>query len=324
MDITLAVFFAIIAIAIFLFEWGMLRSVYAPARRDSHRIKERISKLKQKNKDVSQGTLVKDNYKEKNSSFYKNMTQFPGVHLITLWIEQSGQTIKLDRFFWTMAGIGIVLAILVTGFTHNPVYGLVAGLIGSFLPVAQLIQKKNRRLAQFDEHLPEAMDIMTRALRAGHPFNTTLQLVADELKGPIAEEMALTFAELNFGVATNTALTNLIRRVPSKSLKSLVTAILLQRETGGNLAEILEKISGVVRDGYKFQRKLGTLSAEGKMSAMVLAGVPIVLGFGMYVIQPDVMSELFTNPSGHDLLKISAVLYIVGFFWIRMLIKIEV
>jgi tight adherence protein B len=223
-----------------------------------------------------------------------------------------------------MAGAGIVSIILTMAFTNNISYALIAGIVGFFLPVLQLIQKKNKRLANFDEHLPDAMDIMTRALRAGHPFNTTLQLCADELKGPIAEEMAITFAELNFGVSTQDALMDLIRRVPSKALKSLVTAILLQRETGGNLAEILEKISGVIRDSYRFQRKLKTLAAEGKMSAIVLAGVPIALGVGMYFIQPEVMGELFTNPGGITLLQISGALYFVGFIWIRMLIKIEV
>ena len=326
MDLTLIGLFAAIAIAIFLFEWGMLRSVYAPARQDSDRIKDRIKKLREGDspKDTQQDSLVKDNYQEKNSSFYQKITQFPGVHLITLWIEQSGQSIKLNQFLWTMVGAGIVSLIMTVAFTQNVAYALPAGIIGFFLPVLNLLHKKKKRLNDFDEHLPEAMDIMTRALRAGHPFNTTLQLCAEELKGPIAEEMAITFAELNFGVSTQAALKDLIRRVPSKSLKSLVTAILLQRETGGNLAEILEKISHVIREGYKFQRKIKTLSAEGKMSSIVLASVPIVMGLGMFAIQPDVINELFVNPDGQDLLKLSGTLYLVGFIWIRLLIKIEV
>jgi len=326
MDLTLAALLGTIAIAIFLFEWGMLRSVYAPARQDSDKIKERIKKLREtdKVKDLQQDSLVKDNYQEKNSSFYQKITQFPGINLITLWIEQSGQSTKLNQFLWTMAGAGIVTLIMTVAFTQNITYALPAGLLGCFLPVIVLLHKKKKRLDEFDEHLPEAMDIMTRALRAGHPFNTTLQLCAEELKGPIAEEMAITFAELNFGVSTQAALKDLIRRVPSKSLKSLVTAILLQRETGGNLAEILEKISGVVREGYKFQRKIKTLSAEGRMSAIVLSCVPIFLGIGMYFIQPEVIEELFTNPDGHSLLKLSATLYFVGFLWVRTLIKIEV
>ncbi|HFE38727.1 MAG TPA: secretion system protein, partial [Gammaproteobacteria bacterium] len=248
----------------------------------------------------------------------------PGVALITLWIEQSGQTIKLQNFLGAMVAISIGSFVAVLIGTHNLLYAGIGAFVGFFLPVIHLAKKKHDRLANFDDHLTDAMDIMIRALKAGHPFNTSLQLVSEELKGPISEEMAITFAELNFGESTQTALTNLIRRVPSKLLKSVVTAILLQRETGGNLAEILEKINKVVRDSHRFQRNLKTLAAEGKMSAIVLASVPVVLGIGMYFIQPDVMAELFINPTGHTLLKISAVLYTIGFFWIRILIKIDV
>ena len=136
--------------------------------------------------------------------------------------------------------------------------------------------------------------------------------------------MAIAYAELNYGVSINIALSNLIRRIPSKPLKSLVTAILLQRETGGNLAEILEKIGGVVRGSYKFQRKLKSLSAEGKLSSLVLSSVPLVLGAGLYVMQPELVSELFRNPKGIDLLYGSGVLYAIGFVWINRVIKIEV
>lgn len=326
MDITLILLFAVIALAIFLFEWAMLRSVYAPARRDDGKIKERIDQLKQKTKEKNQesDSLIKGNYKEKKSTFYQSALQLPGIGTIPLWIEQSGLSIKLNNFLWTMGGIGIATFSIIFASSLNLLYALIGGILGTLLPVFHLYRKKIKRLEDFDSHLPDAMDIMTRALRAGHPFNTTLQLVANELKGPIAEEMAITFAELNFGVSNKDALTDLIRRVPSKPLKSLVTAILLQKETGGNLAEILEKISTVVREGYRFQRKIKTLSAEGKMSAIVLSSVPIVLGLGLYTIQPDTMSELVTNPSGIELLKIAAVLYTIGFVWIKILIKIEV
>jgi len=325
MDFALIGFFVVLAIAIFLFEWGMLRSVYAPARQDSDLIKKRIEKLKKTGNttEPEQDSLIKDDYEEKNSSFYKNAAQFPGVDLLTLWIEQSGQTIKLNKFLVIMSGSSIASLMLVLLVTGDIVYAIIATPIGFFIPILHLIHKKNKRLADFEEHLPDAMDIMTRALRAGHPFNTTLQLCAEELKGPISEEMALTFAELNFGVSTKDALAGLIRRVPSKSLKSLVTAILVQRETGGNLAEILQKISAVIRAGIKFQRTLRTLAAEGKMSAIVLGCVPIFMGIGMSFIQPEVMAELFT-PQGLQLLKLSGVLYLTGFLWIRMLIKIEV
>lgn len=313
-----------VALAVFMFEWAMLRSVASPQAKNSKKIKDRIAKLKQKSIQQKQESLVKQDYKDKNSAFYQNASKIPGMNTIKLWIEQSGQSIKLEKLLWTCAIFGIAGVLIGFTLTRSILIALAIGAGACTLPVIQLNRQRIKRLNTFDETLPEALDIMTRALRAGHPFNHSLKLVGEELGGPMGEEMSVTHAELNYGVSVKESLLNLTRRVPSKPLKSLVTAILLQRETGGNLAEILEKIGGVVRGGYKFQRKLKTLSAEGKMSAWVLAMVPIVLGVGMYGFVPDIIGELFTNPKGHNLLYASAVLYIVGFIWIKKVIKIEV
>lgn len=324
MEIGLIVLVAFIGVAIFLFEWGMLRSVYTPEKEDNKKIKERIGQLRQEKKVAQQESLIRADYLEKNSDLYRKVSGIPGFTTISRWAEQAGENIKIEKFLWISAGIATVLFVVSWIALNNVLIAIPIGIVGFFIPTIRLRRKKNKRLNDFDEQLPEALDIMTRALRAGHPFSHTLKLVADELSGAISEEMAITFAELNFGVAANEALGGLIRRVPSKALKSLVTAILLQRETGGNLAEILEKISGVVRGSYRFQRKLRTLSAEGKMSAWVLAMVPIVLGAAISVIIPDTMMILFTDPKGHQLLYGAGILYVIGFFWIKSTIKIEV
>jgi len=324
MDIPLILFFAVIAIAIFLFEWGMLRSVYAPARDDNKFIKDRIAKLKKQPKQEARQSLIKDDYKEKNSSLYRQLIQFPGVNLITDWIEQSGKIIKLDQFLWTCFGCGIAAFVSIWLYTFDIVMAVTGFFVAFSIPIIKLWQTKTKRLESFESQLPEALDIITRAIRAGHPFNQTLHLVADELEGAISEEMAVTYAEMNYGVPISVALGNMLKRIPSKPLKSLVTAILLQRETGGNLAEILEKISGVVRGGYRFQRKIKTLSAEGKMGAWVMSGVPVFLGIMMYFFEPELIQELFRNPVGIKMLWGSGILYVIGFFWIRQVIKIEV
>lgn len=324
MEIGLIIFVAVVGIAVFLFEWGMLRSVYSPEKEESRRVKERIANLKKEKKSNKQESLIKEDYLQKNSDFYRKISSIPGFNVIPLWAEQAGESIKIEKFVWTSfafsAGFFMGGWLILGSF----LIAILLAFGGLFIPTIKLYMKKNKRLNQFDEQLPEALDIMTRALRAGHPFGHALQLVAEELNGAISEEMALTFAELNFGVSTDIALSNLIRRVPSKALKSLVTAILLQKETGGNLAEILDKISGVIRGSYKFQRKLKTLSAEGKLSAIVLAAVPLVLAGGISVIAPDIVSELITNPKGHTLLYGAGTLYVIGFFWINSVIKIEV
>ena len=324
METGLIIFVVIVGIAVFLFEWGMLRSVYSPEKDDNKKVKERIEKLKQQKKAPEEESLIKDDYLQQNSDFYRNVSKIPGFSVIPKWAEQAGESIKFDKFVWTSAAVAVGGFMISWLLLSNLAISIPVALAGLFFPTIKLYLKKQKRLNQFDEQLPEALDIMTRALRAGHPFSHALKLVADELNGAISEEMALTFAELNFGISVDVALSNLIRRVPSKALKSLVTAILLQRETGGNLAEILEKISGVIRGSYRFQRKLKTLSAEGKLSAVVLASVPLVLAAGISVIAPDIVSELITNPKGHTLLYGAGTLYVIGFIWIARVVKIEV
>ena len=129
---------------------------------------------------------------------------------------------------------------------------------------------------------------------------------------------------MNYGVQLDKALTNFLERMPSKPLKVFTTSVLVQKETGGNLAEILENISSVIRGGYRFQRKLNTLSAEGKLSVLILTALPVFLAAAMYVVAPDLISELFINPTGHKLLYGSLGLFVVGFFWVQKLVKIEV
>ncbi len=324
MDNALIGIVVLVALAVFFFEWGMLRSMTSTEKLQKQKIKERIDAIRKSNRADASGSVVRDDYHDKNSDFYRRATGWPGIPTLTLWLEQAGWRLSLEKLLWSSGVLGIVAGILAQGFLHNPLAALAIGIAATLLPIGKLHRDKVKRLDSFDEKLPEALDIITRALRAGHPFNYSMQLVADELEGAIAEEFAVTFAELNFGVPTKIALENMVRRMPSKPLKSLVTAIVLQRETGGNLAELLEKISCVIRGGYRFQRKLRTLSAEGRLSAVVMSSVPLVLGLGLYAFAPDLIGELFKNPKGVSLLYNSAIMYIVGFLWVRRMVRIDV
>ena len=324
MDNALIGIVVLVALAVFFFEWGMLRSMTSTEKLQKQKIKERIDAIRKSNRADASGSVVRDDYHDKNSDFYRRATGWPGIPTLTLWLEQAGWRLSLEKLLWSSGVLGIVAGILAQGFLNNPLAALAIGIAATLLPIGKLHRDKVKRLDSFDEKLPEALDIITRALRAGHPFNYSMQLVADELEGAIAEEFAVTFAELNFGVPTKIALENMVRRMPSKPLKSLVTAIVLQRETGGNLAELLEKISCVIRGGYRFQRKLRTLSAEGRLSAVVMSSVPLVLGLGLYAFAPDLIGELFKNPKGVSLLYNSAIMYIVGFLWVRRMVRIDV
>jgi tight adherence protein B len=165
---------------------------------------------------------------------------------------------------------------------------------------------------------------MSRALRAGHPFNATLKMIAEDLDEPIAGEFDLTFGDINYGNDLRRAMLGLLSRVPSVTMMALVTSVLVQKETGGNLAEILKQISGVVRGRFKLYRKVKTLSAEGRMSAWVLALVPLILFALISVTTPDYLPILVDDPRGQKMLVYGMISGVLGILWIRRILRIEV
>jgi tight adherence protein B len=206
----------------------------------------------------------------------------------------------------------------------NPLLAAVVGvLLIALLPVKITIDY-NKRLREFDAGLVEALGVMTRSLKAGQPFNESMLMVARELQGPVAEEFGLTFAELNYGLSIKEAFTHMTDRVPSVTLKALVVAVLLQRDTGGNLAELLENISGVLRGRFRFERRVRTLSAEGRMSSVILIAVPFVLFGLIYITTPSYVAELTHESLGHTLIGISAIFLVIGIIWVRKITQIDV
>jgi tight adherence protein B len=165
--------------------------------------------------------------------------------------------------------------------------------------------------------------VMKRALRAGHPFNACLKLVADDMDAPIAREFELTFADVNYGNDVRRALLGMLLRVPSTNLMAVVTAVLIQKETGGNLAEIFERISQVIRSRFRFGRKVRTLSAEGRLSAWILALVPIILFGVIWITSPKYLPPMLVHPTGQKMIVFAGVMMVVGVLWMRRIIRID-
>ena len=277
-----------------------------------------------------------NNASEKNHSIIKKrlLSNTPGVQRFLLEVPRIS---ALDRFLlqsglsWSVAEfLGITLATCMVAYFSASYFALAQlssvglAVAAAVLPYQLVKRAAGKRLHRIEEQLPDALDLMSRALRAGHAFPTALKMVGDEMNNPLASEFRAAFDEVNFGISMADALTNLATRVPSTDLRYFVIAVLIQRETGGNLAELLEKISCVIRGGYSFQRKLRTLSAEGRLSAVVMSSVPLVLGLGLYAFAPELIGELFKNPKGVSLLYDSAIMYIVGFLWVRRMVRIKV
>jgi len=220
--------------------------------------------------------------------------------------------------------LAIVAAIVTWVMMRSIPSTFLAFAMGGGLPFFKIFRDRTTRIQCFEEQLPDAIDMVKRALRAGHPFSGAIKLVADEMDDPVAEEFGTTFADINYGNDSRRAMLGLLQRVPSVTVMALVTSVLVQRETGGNLAEILERISAVIRGRFKLQRKVKTLSAEGRMSAWILALVPLVLFAVIWVTTPDYLPMLLEEEAGQKMIIYGTISSIVGIFWIKKIIRIEV
>lgn len=240
------------------------------------------------------------------------------------WIEQSGVKTTISAVL--LAGIGLAVALgFVVMLLVKARWGFMVGaIIGLALPFMFLNSKRGKRVRAFEEGFPEALDLIARALKAGHAFITGLKMVADEMPEPIGPEFRKTFDEQNFGLPLKDALENLTMRVPGLDVRFFATAVLIQRETGGNLSEILENLAHVVRERFKILRQVRVYTAHGRMTAYVLLALPAVLCVALAFINPDHMNLLFRERMGQMLLMAAIIMQAIGYVWIRQVIKIEV
>jgi len=200
---------------------------------------------------------------------------------------------------------------------------LMAGVLGT-LPYGYLYWLKSQRMAKFESQLPEALELVSRALRAGHAFSVGLKLVGDEAADPIGIEFKRVADEASMGVALPQALQNMTDRLDCVDLRFFVTAVLVQRETGGNLAEIIDSLASLIRKRFELQLRVSALSAEGRISGVVLFGLPLVLGVLLYKISPDYLGLLFTDPMGQNLATVGAVLMVMGAVIMNRMVTIKV
>jgi tight adherence protein B len=239
-------------------------------------------------------------------------------------IEQSGTRTTPSGIVVMMllAAVGIGFATSI--FVHVQFAPLVAAVLGGLLPLGWLRHRRTVRMKRFEEQFPEALDLLSRAIRAGHAFQTAMGMVADELAKPVGPEFKKTFDEQNFGLPLREALNSLSERVPLLDVRFFVTAVLIQRDTGGNLSEILDNLAHVVRERFKIRRQVRTHTAHGRFTGYVLLALPASLAVALTYISPEHMETLFTEHMGQMMILGAIVMQTVGFIWIRQIIKIEV
>jgi tight adherence protein B len=232
---------------------------------------------------------------------------------------------------WTAGGMlaGCALCFVSIGYlaywrTDSVLIALAAGALASGMPYFWARHKRGKRLDKFQEGLPEALDLMVNALRAGHSLIAAMGSVARECADPIGCEFKACFEEQNYGLEMKTALDNMINRVPLQDLRIVATAIMIQRESGGNLAEVLDKTSHVIRERFRLKRQVGVHTAQGRMTGWVLSLLPVFLGTALYFVNPDMMSQLWKNPLGIKMLWTSFGMLVVGTLIIRHIVNMDV
>jgi tight adherence protein B len=240
------------------------------------------------------------------------------------WIEQSGVHLSISGLLMMAFAAALVAGFITATAIRLSVGWLAGGALGFALPFIVLRIKRTRRMRAFEEAFPEALDLISRALKAGHAFATGLKMVADEMPEPIGPEFRKTFDEQNFGLPMKDSLSNLTLRVPLLDVRFFSTAVLIQRETGGNLSEILENLAHVVRERFKILRQVRVYTAHGRLTGYVLLGLPVVLALALAFINPEHMQLLFTDKLGHMMLGATVVMQTIGYFWIKQVVKIEV
>jgi tight adherence protein B len=220
-----------------------------------------------------------------------------------------------------MAAVGFLAGSLIT--SNRSVLIFFACGVG-MVPFLCIYLMKKRRMEKFQRQLPDALELMARALKAGHAFTGGLKMVANELGDPIGIEFAKTLHEINFGVAVPDALKNLPNRIDCPDLRFFIISVIVQRETGGNLAEILDKIAHLIRERFKLQGHIQVLSSEGKLSAMILIALPFGIALALYVLNPGYISTLFTDPIGKILVIFALVMMLIGSFVMKRMVEIKV
>ena len=239
-------------------------------------------------------------------------------------LSQAGMQLRAGNFLMLCAGVGVLVAALVFIYGRSPAIAWAGMFIGFLLPYSFVSYRRNKRFEKFEELFPEAIDTLARAVRAGHAFTTALEMISDEVAEPVASEFRKLYEEQKFGMPVRDALVNLTERIPLVDVKFFVTAVMLQRETGGNLAEILDNLSYVIRERFKIQRQVRVYTAQGRLTMALLMGMPPIIVSIMLTLNPAFIRPLFTDPIGHGLLSAGIALQTVGYFVIRRIIRIQV
>lgn len=270
------------------------------------------------------GTLYKKKVLSEVPFIHRTLSLLPGIDRLQLVMSQADMKFTPGFFILLSLAMGCIVYLFCLVLTRNMPLSLLLAVCSSMLPLMYIRSRKRQRMAKFEKQLPEALGLIARSLRAGHAFTSGMKLAAGEFPDPLGPEFEETLDTINFGQSVPEALKNLTRRVDCPDLNFFVVSVILQRETGGNLAEIIEGLAHLMRERFKFRGKVRVLSTEGRLSAVILYVLPFVLGTFLFVFHPDVVAPLYQDPIGRIMMWIMGGLMILAFVMIRRIINVDV
>ncbi|SDY03491.1 type II secretion system F family protein [Nitrosomonas sp. Nm33] len=288
------------------------------------RIRKRLHEVSMSGMDTPDTHLLKQRLLSNSPPLHRLLLRIPRISSLDRLLLQSGMPLVVIQFIShsAMTSIGAMAVATILGFS-SPVI-LLCAVGGGLIPYFYVLRAKNKRLKIIEQQLPEIIDLMSRTLKAGHAFPGALQIAGTEGPEPAASEFLHVFDEINFGVPAQNALMSLATRIPITDLRYFVIAVLIQRESGGNLTELLEKISGLIRERLTLHAKVRVLSAEGRLSAWILSSLPFAMALLLSIINPDFISVLWKDPMGLVIIAITLGMMIMGIFVMSRIIKIRV
>jgi tight adherence protein B len=310
---------AIVFAGVFLIIWG---AYYLLVVRDENQMLARLQPKRQR-RDRRPDVLKPEDTMSSVGSVNAMLVRLRVAGPIQHYLHQSGLRLNVSVYILMIgcAGVGVFwITLMATRFVSLAV---ILGIVGGSIPHLFVRWKRAKRLRRFEEQFPEAIDLVARALRAGHALPTGLGMVADELAAPVGIEFRILFDQQNFGLTLPDALRSFAQRIPVIDARFFVTAVLTQREAGGNLAEVLDNLGAVIRERFKVKRQVQVLSAHGRITGWVLGMLPPALAIATFIINPHHLGGLLNDPLGQRMMMVAIVLQILGVLTIRKLVDIE-
>jgi tight adherence protein B len=312
--------FVIVSVVVFA-----ATSLFDQRKAQSRVLRDRLSTVQNVSEpSAPDAALLRDEVLSRIPAFDSILRRSERVSELQKTLAQGNVDVRAGNFLMLCGMSALLLAAVAALAGGNLLFGWLGALVGFFIPYAYAAHLRSKRFHKFEEKFPEAIDTLARAVRAGHAFTTAVEMIANEVGEPVASEFRQLFEEQKFGLPVRDALMNLTERVPLVDVKFFVTAVMLQRETGGNLAEILDNLSYVIRERFKILRQVRVHTAQGRLTMVLLMALPPTIVVVMQLLNPGFIHPLFADPLGHALIVGGIALQTMGYFVIRKIIRIRV